>query len=242
MNHPSKFLILRHIEGNSLSHLSKVFDQKGLDYIHHQGQALEKNGWPRPAEFDGLVILGGYEHLPKMMEASYIQHEIEFIRQMIHAQKPVLGICLGAQLIAASLGASVHKNPVKERGWHALNLTQAGENDPVLGPLGNPFIQFHWHEDTYDLPQGAIQLAQSETCLQQAFRYGPLVYGVQFHPEIDEPTIRMWLGQSKTLSSKEKTDILAGMEKHLIRQQSANRAMLHRFLDQWRHDQEFHQR
>ncbi len=231
MDDSPKFLILRHIEGNSLSHLAPVLDRHGVACVYRDAEALENTDWPDPAEYDGLMILGGYEHLPEIMKSARIRHEIEFIREMIDREKPVFGICLGAQLIAASLGAPVRKNPFSERGWYTLNLTEDGIKDPVLGPLGNPFLQFHWHEDTYDLPENAARLAYSETCPQQAFRYENHVYGVQFHPEIDKATILEWISQAKTLTEKETTDMLSVTATCLARQQEANRAMLDRFLN-----------
>ena len=106
---------------------------------------------------------------------------------------PVLGICLGAQLIATALGAKVRKNPVKEIGWYDVTPTKEGEDDPLFGCFNGTQQIFQWHGDTFDIPHGAVALASSSECANQAFRFGERTYGLQFHLEVDEPLIQRWL-------------------------------------------------
>ena len=107
----------------------------------------------------------------------------------------MLGICLGSQLIAKALGARVYRNGELEIGWEPVWFTDAAKNDPVLGGMASPEMFFHWHGETFDLPQGAEWLAYSKKCRHQAYRYGRSVYGIQFHPEITAEMIDDWCVQ-----------------------------------------------
>ena len=115
------------------------------------------------------------------------------IREAIAARKPVLGICLGAQLLARALGAQVTANPVKEIGWYNVEATAEGRRDPLFRHFADSEKIFQWHGDTFAIPDGAVHLASSPDCRNQAFRYGDNVYGLQFHLEVDEPMIHRWL-------------------------------------------------
>ena len=105
----------------------------------------------------------------------------------------MLGICLGAQLIAKTLGAAVYPNQEKEIGWYDVSPTDHAQNDPLLGPFSATEKIFQWHGETFDIPQSTRHLAFSSLCANQAFRYGDNVYGFQFHLEVDEPMIHRWL-------------------------------------------------
>jgi GMP synthase-like glutamine amidotransferase len=123
----------------------------------------------------------------------FLTREINFIKKMIEAGKPVLGICLGSQLIAAALGARVYPNKSKEIGWYPLKAENAAKGDFLFSGWPARSRIFQWHGDTFDLPSGAAQLFSSPLCRHQAFRYGENVYGLQFHPEVDAPMIKDWL-------------------------------------------------
>src|SRR5262249_24611509 len=119
--------------------------------------------------------------------------EVELIRQAIGQGLPVLGICLGAQLIAKALGAPVYANGGKEIGWYDVASTPPTKDDPLFKDFGAEEKIFQLHSDTFELPAGAEPLATSRTWPCQAFRYGTNVYGLQFHLEVDEPLIERWL-------------------------------------------------
>lgn len=106
---------------------------------------------------------------------------------------PVLGICLGAQLLAAALGGKVFGNPVKEIGWYDVAPTREGEADPLFSSFSGTEKIFQWHGDTFTLPHGAVHLAASADCENQAFRFGDHSYGLQFHLEADQALIERWL-------------------------------------------------
>ena len=125
----------------------------------------------------------------------WIQHEIAAIREAVHRGIPVLGICLGAQLIARALGARVFRNPEKEIGWSPLHWTAAATTDPLFHGFSAPETVFQWHGETFDLPPDAEWLAYSEACRNQAFRAGAGVYGLQFHLEVTPAMIADWCAQ-----------------------------------------------
>jgi GMP synthase-like glutamine amidotransferase len=139
---------------------------------------------PALANVDWLVILGGPMGVWQEEHYPWLRDEKRFIRDFIATGKPVLGICLGAQLIAAALGASVQPHRQAEIGWFPVELTPAGASHPLLAGIQTPFTPLHWHGDTYALPQGAVQLAKSAACEQQAYAIGTQVLALQFHLEM----------------------------------------------------------
>ena len=146
--------------------------------------------------YRGLVILGGPMSVNQHDLYPHLKTEVALIQDAIEQGIPILGICLGAQLIAKALGAEVHPNPVKEIGWYDITPTPEGQNDPLMSPFGGTRQIFQWHGDTFGLPEDAVHLASSPTCPNQAFRYGEHVYGFQFHLEVDAPLIHNWLDRA----------------------------------------------
>ena len=123
----------------------------------------------------------------------FLKDEDLFIKEAIQRGKSVLGICLGAQLIAKALGAKVFKAPVKEIGWYDVSLTRIGLRDPLFSILPKTFPVFQWHEDTFEIPKAGKLIATSNSIPHQAFRYGEKVYGLQFHIEVTEEMIQEWV-------------------------------------------------
>jgi GMP synthase (glutamine-hydrolysing) len=141
-------------------------------------------------DFDLLAVLGGPIGAYEDDLYPFLKDELALISGAIKAEKPVLGICLGAQLMARALGAKVFPGPAKEIGWKKLTLS--GEGQKHLAPLdGLPVL--HWHGDTFDLPPGAINLASTDICKQQAFAAGQNTLAFQFHPEAQEQGFERWL-------------------------------------------------
>ncbi|TVR34099.1 MAG: amidotransferase [Spirochaetaceae bacterium] len=140
-----------------------------------------RNPLPSPADIDLLLVLGGPMSANDEQAFSWLATEKRFIRDCIHAGIPVLGICLGAQLIAAALGARVYPNAQREIGWFALQAVC--DNPTDLLQLPDAMQVFHWHAETFDLPPKAILLARSNACTNQAFQIGRSVVGLQFHLE-----------------------------------------------------------
>jgi GMP synthase-like glutamine amidotransferase len=144
---------------------------------------FQRESLPRFSDFDWLIIMGGPMNVYEEEKHPWLIEEKKFIAEAIARQKTLLGVCLGAQLIAAALGAKVYRNAHKEIGWYPVCLTPEGEKSGLWGPLSPRFIAFHWHGDTFDIPVGAIRTAGSEGCTNQAFEYDGRVVGWQFHLE-----------------------------------------------------------
>lgn len=137
--------------------------------------------YPAPAAFDMLAILGGPMSVYQEERYPWLASEKRFVRETIEAGKLVLGICLGAQMLSEVLGGQVSRGAQKEIGWHAVSRTD--EQHPSFDGIPQTFVSFQWHGDTFTLPPGARRLAYSEACGEQAFAYGDLVVGLQFHLE-----------------------------------------------------------
>ncbi len=149
---------------------------------------------PRIGDLDLLVILGGAMSVNDEDQYRWLAAEKAFIRQWIEAGKPVVGLCLGAQLIASSLGASVHRNAHKEIGWWPVQAVQAEAGAPGRRfEFPAEITPLSWHGDTFDLPTGAVLLAHSDATRHQAFQFGQTVLGFQFHPESTPRNLQLFL-------------------------------------------------
>jgi GMP synthase-like glutamine amidotransferase len=165
----------------------------GLDLYAHAGAV------PDLKDAAGLILMGGPMSVND--DLPWLGDEMRAIRDAIHRGKPVLGICLGAQLIAKALGARVYHNPVKEIGWAPVYWTEQAAADPLFRGFSRPETLFHWHGETFDLPDGAERLAYSEACANQAFRIASNVYGLQFHVEVNPAIIEDWCRSDENCGS-----------------------------------------
>ena len=139
--------------------------------------------------------MGGPMNVDETQRYPFLAAEVDWIRRALDLRLPMLGICLGDQLLAKALGAKVFPNRVKEIGWYSMEMTPAAAADPLFAGCGKSLTVFQWHGDTFDLPPGAVHLAHSPLCAQQAFRAGPCAYGLQFHVEMTAAMIADWLGE-----------------------------------------------
>ncbi len=139
--------------------------------------------------YDMLIVLGGSMSVNDTLQHSWLSSEKEHVRKAIDAGKIVLGICLGAQMIASSLGAKVYANKVKEIGWFPLEIEDGALGNPIIMGINTPFNAFHWHGETFDLPQNALHLMSSAVCHHQAFLFRNRVLGLQFHLEMGKAEI-----------------------------------------------------
>ncbi|MEO9277518.1 MAG: type 1 glutamine amidotransferase [Nitrososphaera sp.] len=169
------------------------------------GELLKKDGFVTKTIFaktepiptsnpSAVIILGAPESANDDLQ--YLKDEINLIRNYAEKNIPILGICLGSQLIAKAFGARVYQGPKKEIGFYQDVEFDNQKDSSLFRGINSPAIVFHWHGDTFDLPKGATRLAHSKQYENQAFRFKSAV-AVQFHLEVDEPTIRLWLEKSK---------------------------------------------
>jgi len=147
---------------------------------------------PAPAGAAGVVVMGGPMGVHDTADYPWLEAERRWLTTAVDAGLPVLGVCLGSQLLAAALGAEVTTGVVPEIGVGHVVLDQQGRDDPVLGPEGARLPVVHWHGDTFAIPAGAVRLASSDRYENQAFRYGDRVYGLQFHLEVDDEVAAGW--------------------------------------------------
>jgi GMP synthase (glutamine-hydrolysing) len=187
-----RLLVFQHVAHEILGTLDPLLKGSGfrikyVNFERHPGFEPGLEG------YDGLIVLGGPMNVDEVDAYPNLAYEVRMIREAAVAGVPVLGICLGSQLIAKALGAGVYKNGEKEIGWYDLSPTDAGRSDPLFSHFSATEKVFQWHGDTFDIPEGAVLLASSPLCRNQAFRYGENVYGLQFHLEVDEPMVERWL-------------------------------------------------
>jgi GMP synthase (glutamine-hydrolysing) len=154
---------------------------------------VEQEPVPDPTGYQAVLIMGGPQHVYTDEHLPYMLREKAMLRQAIEQAIPTLGICLGGQLLARTLGAEVRKHHLTELGFFQIPLTEAGRQDPLFAGLPGYQLAFHWHEDVFELPSGAVLLASNANAPHQAFRYGSHVYGLQFHIELNAELVRTWL-------------------------------------------------
>lgn len=187
-------LVFRHVPYEHLGLIAPALEAAGLTY-EYIDLPLDIT---RPVNLEaaqGVIFMGGPMSVNDGLD--YVNRELATVREAAQRQLPVLGVCLGAQLIAKALGARVYRNAVKEIGWYPVHWTDAGSADPLLAGLPNPATVFHWHGETFDLPEGGAWLGYSDGCRHQAFRRGANIYGLQFHLEVTPAMITGWLKEDE---------------------------------------------
>jgi GMP synthase (glutamine-hydrolysing) len=187
-----KILVFQHVPFEPLGTLDRLFKMAGfrIRYINFDRRPEQTADLSR---YHGLVVLGGPMAADQTDRYAHLAYERAAIGAAIDLGLPVLGICLGAQLIAAAIGGRTLRARAPEYGWVNVSPTTQGIADPLLGHLKQNEPIFQWHSDTFTLPPEAVHLAESESCRYQAFRYGDQVYGLQFHLEADRSLISRWL-------------------------------------------------
>ena len=187
-----KLLVLQHVAHELLGTLNPLLKRAGFR-IRYVNFARHPDARPSLDGYDGLIVLGGPMSVNDAARLAHLNTELRLIEEALRRDLPVLGICLGAQLIAKTLGAEVYPNPEKEIGWYDVSPTGHAGSDRLLLALQKTEKIFQWHGETFDIPRSTSHLAFSALCANQAFRYGNKVYGFQFHMEVDEPMIHRWL-------------------------------------------------
>ncbi len=178
-----KILVLQHHRVETPGTIGSALAGAGLSW----DSVRTFDGEPVPRDLagaDGLVVMGGPMGVYETDRFAFIRDEIALIRSAIRDEKPVLGVCLGSQLLAAALDANVRPGRAKELGWHPVRLSSEAKEDCLMRGVPETFTAFHWHGDVFDRPRGAVALASSATTPIQAFRYGESAYGFLFHMEV----------------------------------------------------------
>jgi GMP synthase (glutamine-hydrolysing) len=191
-----KILVFQHVAHKILGTLNPTLKQHGLRirYVNFDRNPEES---PSLEKYHGLIILGGYMGVYEADIYKHIKVEMRLIEEALKKNVPILGICLGAQMLAHVLGGNVRKGIEKEIGWYDINLTDEGQKDHLLSHFKKTEKIFQLHGDTFDIPKSAVHLVSSEIFSSQAFRYGEKVYGLQYHLEVDQAMIYRWLENPK---------------------------------------------
>lgn len=195
------------------------------------------DGAPAPdlAEVDGLIIMGGSMNIYEHRAHPWLRVEKEFLTQALEQGRPVVGICLGSQLLADVLGGRVYQNPVKEIGWWPVRWRPTARTTPGWEFLPQTTTPLHWHGDTFSLPPGAQWLAETDACAHQAFAWGRLALGLQFHLEANQDSIRALIKNCGTELAgggarvQSEGQLLDGLANH----QPNNLSLLWKLLDGW---------
>jgi GMP synthase-like glutamine amidotransferase len=188
---------------------------------------------PRHGTFDALVVMGGPMSANDDARFPWMTQEKRLIAEAMARDTPLLGVCLGAQLIADAAGAPVFASPMREIGWFPVRLTRAAATHPLFRDLPAEFVPLHWHAETFDLPPNAVLLAESPACANQAFSIGDRVLGLQFHLEATAATVAELVAHCRRELVagpyvQEEREIVAGAASA-----SGLHSILYEILDRW---------
>lgn len=226
-------LCVRHQASAPLGVIEEVFADRGVPWRYID--AWKRTEWPDPQDGSGVIVLGGEMNADELDRHPFLAQVRTFTASAVEARVPFLGICLGAQILARALDASVVRAPVREIGFRRVRPTSEGRDDPLLDGFGSDVSVFQWHEDTFNLPRGATHLFASDDVLQQAFRFDN-AYGVQWHFEVTEDIIAAWCDETPPQRLNgywgvTKDELVQQARDHLPAQRAAAEKTVARWLD-----------
>lgn len=224
-----KVLALQHVEIETPGIILDLMKSKGIEYDcinlseHSNGYNL--------SSYDALIIMGGPMSVNDKEHYTFIETEINLVKNYIKNDKPILGICLGSQIIASALGGKISKNPRNELGWH--NVTLSTSEGSLFNDVDKQFLAFHWHGDVFSLPNNCRKLAFSEMTESQAFNYGQKCYGLLFHLEITSDIVKNIVIKFKSdliTESLKDNDILENLEHNVELVNNTGRLVFNQWL------------
>ncbi|MEN0058073.1 MAG: type 1 glutamine amidotransferase [Bdellovibrio sp.] len=192
-----KVVVFQHIAHKILGTLDPILKLHRLN-IRYVNFSRTPDEQPRLEKYNGLVVLGGNMGVYEADQYQHLRTELKLIEEALKKEIPVLGICLGSQLLAEVLGGRVRKHTQREVGWCSVHFNDLALADPLFSHFQKAERVFQVHGDTFDIPTSAVHLASSEVCPSQAFRYGNKAYGLQFHLEADLPMIQRWMKREES--------------------------------------------
>jgi GMP synthase (glutamine-hydrolysing) len=213
----AKVWVLQHHPAENLGAIAEALESAALAWQY----VRVFDGHPIPTDMKGaggLIMMGGPEAVYQLDRYPYLRAEMALIENALKAGRPVLGVCLGSQSLAAALGANVRRAPHKEIGWYPVRLRPEAKDDRLLRGLPEEFVAFHWHSDILDLPAGAVPLASSELTELQGFRYGDNAWGLLFHAEMTQAIVSALVkefGEGLKRVGIDGEEILASAPRHL---------------------------
>lgn len=222
---------IRHHLPHELGVIAEVLED--ADIPHRYFDAWSDPEWPDLDHVSGLVVLGGEMNADETARYPFLAEERALLRRAVRSGVPVLGIFLGAQLLARAFDAAVTPSPVLELGFRPVATTSEGSADPLLAPFDRTPV-FQWHADTFEIPAGAVRLAEGAQVPNQAFRIGRSCYAVQFHPEATLDGIAAWAARWEPevrRAGRTPEDLLTEAERALPAQRAAGRAGLRAFAE-----------
>ncbi len=209
-----------------------ALEAQELDLLVHDSRA-EGAVLPGIEDVSGIVVFGGEMNVDQTDRYPFLAGERALVGEAVDRGIPYLGICLGAQVLARAVDTPVFPAPVKEIGFAELHPTEAAPDDPLVSVFEDGDMVFHWHEDTFDLPPGAVLLATGDHVEVQAFRVGDRAWGLQFHFEVDRPELELWLDDAgdglKEAWGKSADEIRREAALHLATQERRAGELLRRF-------------
>jgi GMP synthase (glutamine-hydrolysing) len=199
------------------------------EVMPHMGDALPRDH----AAYDGVIVLGGAMDAFDDEKNPQFPPMIELLRGFHGAEKPIMGICLGAQLVARVFDKPVYRHIELELGFTEIEITDQGAATPIFAGLARRQWVMEWHQDTFDLPEGAELLATGSFCRNQAFRIGDHVYAFQFHFEANKPLLRCWMKANETSLGQKHPRFLAGFEGQLAAHLAGQTALARQISEHW---------
>jgi len=198
-----KIAVIKHVENEGPGIMGTFFKNDGWELSTTE----LSNGETLPNSLNDIaavIILGGPMNVYEEDAYPFLKDEDRFIRKIIIEEIPLLGICLGGQLLSKACGGRISKSPVKEIGWRTVELTREGMNDLFFQKLPKTFKVFQWHDDAFEIPKGTTHLAKARLCKNQAFKVGNNAYGLQFHIEVTKDMIDTWVEDEERKTDRKK--------------------------------------